>query len=137
VRGRGTPVGTGTPRAYVLAEAFSPRDFDQSISQTTAMRERGAKCPRAATDRLALEQPPNKKRKTVGKRARVTEVGRRQARSELALLAIDDNTQTYLQPITFKRQPEKSPDVNTLDLGIWYSLACGVRSDLKSARRPR
>jgi hypothetical protein len=28
--------------------------------------------------------------------------------------------------ITFIAQPSKSPDFNALDLGIWYSLSCGV-----------
>jgi hypothetical protein len=33
-----------------------------------------------------------------------------------------------LPHITFITQPSCSPDFNALDLGIWFSLACGVKA---------
>ena len=55
--------------------------------------------------------------------------GRRQIQptlDKLTVLAKKVQGKTRGPPICFIAQPSKSPDFNVLDLGIWFSLSCGV-----------
>jgi len=45
---------------------------------------------------------------------------------EKILSEFNDSGKMERVPITFLKQPSQSPDLNSLDLGAWASLAAGV-----------